>query len=119
MPPSGIHLHWRVAAFAVTLQLSFFVYSAWATFYHLGFYGDGELPEVWAFIVATQGTVLMVGGMVLCAFLIERKLNERYFHYFNPVNPASKPAKSTTWSTAVMSWLKTAGQTAWTKVLVS
>ncbi|RYP48107.1 hypothetical protein DL768_005960 [Monosporascus sp. mg162] len=67
------------AIFGVSLQLSFFVYATWATFYAHALYDNGDSPQLWSFCLATSGTALLVVGMILCAMLIERKTCERRF----------------------------------------
>lgn len=68
-----------VAVLGSLVQLSFFGYATIITFYRPGLYDDGETPETWSFVLAVLGTVMVVSGMILCAFLIERKSRERRF----------------------------------------
>jgi hypothetical protein len=70
---------WVTAAFGVSLQLSFFVYATWATFYDLKLYDNGGAPRLWSFCLAVSGTALLILGMFLCAMLIDRKSCERKF----------------------------------------
>ncbi|KAF8851447.1 ankyrin [Acephala macrosclerotiorum] len=70
---------WVTAVFGVSLQLSFFVYATWATFYKQVLYDDGDRPQLWSFCLAVSGTALVVVGMILCAMLIERRSCERKF----------------------------------------
>lgn len=72
------------AVFGVSLQLSFFVYATWATFYNQALYASGGPPHLWSFCLAVSGTALLVFGMILCAMLIERKSCERKFTSANP-----------------------------------
>lgn len=68
-----------VAAFGSLLQLSFFGYATYVTFYIPDFYSEGKAPEMWSFVLTVLGTAMVVLGMILCAFLIERKSYERRF----------------------------------------
>jgi multisubunit Na+/H+ antiporter MnhG subunit len=66
-----------IAILGSLIQLSFFAFAAIITFYRPGLYKDGKAPETWAFVLTMLGTSLVVFGMILCAFLIERKSRER------------------------------------------
>jgi hypothetical protein len=69
-----------VAMFGASLQLSYFLFATWVTFYNSEWYEDqGEPPQTWSFWMASLGTALMVLGMILCAMMIERKSCERWF----------------------------------------
>jgi hypothetical protein len=68
-----------IAAFGITLQLGFFGYATWVTFYDPQLYAGAELPNLRSFCLATSGTALLVVGMTLCAMLIERRSTEREF----------------------------------------
>ncbi|KAL5603358.1 hypothetical protein FOBRF1_010891 [Fusarium oxysporum] len=81
-----------VAFFATLLQLSFFVYATIITFHRDDLYDNGEIPEVWAFILAVVGTAMVVLGMILCSFLIERRSKERRFVVKRP-KPANLSIK--------------------------
>jgi hypothetical protein len=72
-------LLWITAVCGISLQLSFFVYATWATFYNKALYEEGASPQLWSFWLAVSGTALLVIGMTLCAWLIERKSCERRF----------------------------------------
>ncbi|RYP40814.1 hypothetical protein DL767_001460 [Monosporascus sp. MG133] len=87
------------AVFGVLLQLSFFVYATWATFYTHALYDNGDSPQLWSFYLAMSGTALLVVGMILCAMLIERKTCERRFTKKGPGN-----------SPAIMFWLQPGDQ---------
>jgi energy-converting hydrogenase Eha subunit F len=56
-----------IAIFGVNLQLAFFGYAAWVTFYYPQLYDGEELPSLWSFCLATTGTLLLVVGITLCA----------------------------------------------------
>jgi hypothetical protein len=84
------------ATFGILLQLSFFVYATWATFYNEGLYEEGESPQLWSFWLAVSGTALIVIGMTLCAQLIERKSSERRFTKAD-CNDSSIPKTVTVW----------------------
>jgi hypothetical protein len=95
-------LHWIIAIFGISLQLSFFVYATWATFYNKALYEVGESPQLWSFWLAVSGTALLVVGMTLCAWLIEQKSCERRFtkaDYNSPSTPKT-----------TMVWLQPGGQ---------
>ncbi|PVH69611.1 hypothetical protein DL98DRAFT_392287, partial [Cadophora sp. DSE1049] len=68
-----------IAIFGVSVQLSFFVFATRVTFYWPSLYTDEKQPSNWGFVLAILGTLLVVLGMTLCAFLIERKSHERWF----------------------------------------
>ncbi|KAF1958101.1 hypothetical protein CC80DRAFT_383924, partial [Byssothecium circinans] len=68
-----------VAIFGSLVQLSFFGYATVITFYRPDLYCGGKKPETWAFVLAVLGTATVVSGMILCAFLVERKSRERRF----------------------------------------
>lgn len=70
---------WVVAVFGIWAQLSFFGFATWITFYKPDLYKDDGPPHIWSFGLATSGTALLVIGMTLCAFLIERNSIERKF----------------------------------------
>ncbi|KAH6651256.1 hypothetical protein F5144DRAFT_479889, partial [Chaetomium tenue] len=61
------------------LQLSFFGYATWATFYYPDLYKGESLPTLWSFCLAIAGTVILSVGMVCCAMLIEKMSMERRF----------------------------------------
>ncbi|KAH6635904.1 hypothetical protein F5144DRAFT_472663, partial [Chaetomium tenue] len=67
-------------------------------------YTEKEAPPVWAFVMAALGTVMLVSGMILCAFLIERRSTERLFAEKTRLS-ASGPRKDTT-----VYWLQPGGQ---------
>lgn len=92
---------WTAAIFGISLQLSFFVYATWATFYSRALYDNGDSPQLWSFALAVSGTVLLVLGMVLCSMLIERKSCERKFR---------KKASDDSTPKTVMFWLQPGGQ---------
>jgi hypothetical protein len=93
---------WITAVFGVLLQLSFFVFATWATFYAPALYDNGGSPQPWSFCLAASGTALIVFGMTLCAMLIERKSCERMFVEETSGGP-SPP-------TTAMFWLQPGGQ---------
>lgn len=88
-----------VAIFGILLQCSFFGYATVVTFYRPRWYQNKRSPDIWAFALATLGTVMVVFGMVLCAFLVERKSQERDFidnaHPFSG-NPKARPCDFST-----------------------
>lgn len=74
-------IHWAVLIFSVLLQLSFFAYATWTTFYDVSFSTEGTpspQAEVW-FGMTILGTIMLVSGMILCARLIDLKSRERRF----------------------------------------
>jgi len=85
-----------IATCGISLQLSFFVYATWATFYNKALYEEGESPQLWSFWVTVSGTALLVMGMTLCAWLIERKSCERRFTKVD-CNDPSTPGTVTVW----------------------
>ncbi|KAF3255599.1 hypothetical protein TWF128_005590 [Orbilia oligospora] len=87
-PPRWVH--WAVAVFGVLLQLSFFGYATWASYYATDIWEDGKPPRKWVFPLATVGTGLLVIGMGLCAMLIDRRTNERRFQKSNPLGSNKK-----------------------------
>lgn len=68
-----------IAALVSLLQLGFFAFAALITFDSPDLYAEGEEPAVWPFVLAVLGTAMLVSGMILCAFLIERRSRERHF----------------------------------------
>ncbi|KAF2798845.1 hypothetical protein K505DRAFT_371400, partial [Melanomma pulvis-pyrius CBS 109.77] len=84
------------ATYGISLQLSFFVYATWATFYNKALYEEGESPQLWSFWLVVSGTALLVIGMTLCAWLIERKSCERRFTQVDSNDP-STPKTVTVW----------------------
>lgn len=90
------------ATFGISLQLSFFVYATWTTFYNRTLYDGGPLPQLWSFSLAVSGTALLVIGMVLCALLVERQSCERWFMKKTENDPSNPKA--------VISWLQPGGQ---------
>jgi len=72
-------VRWIAAIFGVLLQLGFFGYATWATFYNKEMYDGKKSPKQWSFWLAASGMTLLVLGMTLCAMLIERSTHERRF----------------------------------------
>ena len=68
-----------IAASGALLQLSFFGYATWVTFYYPELYEEDGLPSLWSFCLATAGTSILVCGMICCAMLIESMSTERRF----------------------------------------
>jgi hypothetical protein len=71
------HFLGMTVVLGTALQLSFFGYAAWATFYHPELYEIESLPSLWSFCLAISGTVVLSTGMICCAVLIERISRER------------------------------------------
>jgi hypothetical protein len=67
------------AALGTLLQLSFFGYATWATFYYPDLYEGETLPSLWSFCLGISGTVILSIGMIFCAMLIEKISTERRF----------------------------------------
>jgi len=67
-----------VAVLGVSLFLSFIGFAAWATYVAMLLKSGNPIPA-WAFPIAMAGSVFLVFGMFLCAFLIERSTAERVF----------------------------------------
>ncbi|KAF3083749.1 hypothetical protein TWF706_001100 [Orbilia oligospora] len=106
-PPRWVH--WAVAVFGVLLQLSFFGYATWASYYATDIWEDGKPPRKWAFPLATVGTGLLVIGMGLCAMLIDRRTNERRFQKSDPLGSNKKVGPSQPPQT-MMFWLQPGNQ---------
>lgn len=73
--------HWSVLIFGVLLQLSFFGYATWATFYNPSFLNEGTpspQAKLW-FGLTISGTLMLVFGMILCARMIDLKSYKRRF----------------------------------------
>jgi len=70
-----------VATFGSLLQLSLFGYATVITFYREDLYAEapGTRPATWSFVLAVLGTAMVVIGMILCAFLIDHRSQERRF----------------------------------------
>ncbi|KAK2756739.1 hypothetical protein FQN54_005185 [Arachnomyces sp. PD_36] len=75
-----IHRFWfsMIALLGCLLQSSVLGFAVWATYYGR-LLKDGDPIQPWAFPLAALGTVLLCGGMLLCAWLIERSTIERVF----------------------------------------
>lgn len=74
-------IHWSILIFSVLLQLSFFGYTTWATFYNPSFLNEGTpspQAKLW-FGLTISGTLMLVFGMILCARMIDLKSDERRF----------------------------------------
>ncbi|KAK3343578.1 hypothetical protein B0T25DRAFT_554648 [Lasiosphaeria hispida] len=85
------------------IQLSFFGYAAAITFAKSNLYAEEEEePPVWAFVSAVLGTAMLVSGMILCAFLIERRSTER--HYDDTAHPSTNGAWRRMATAAVRRW---------------
>jgi hypothetical protein len=81
---TGDKRRWRADLLLATLagtvvQLGFFGYATWATFYHPEFYDKSGSPPPWSFVLAVAGTLLLVVGMIMSAWMIDRKSRERLF----------------------------------------
>ncbi|KAK6339199.1 hypothetical protein TWF718_008621 [Orbilia javanica] len=105
-PPRWIQ--WLVAIFGVLLQLSFFGYATWASYYASNIWKDNEPPDKWAFPLAALGTGMLVIGMGLCAMLIDRRTHERRFEEVKPVGMNEKTSPPTPKTT--MFWLQPGNQ---------
>ena len=66
-------------AAGLLLEISFFVYATWATFYNSSFYTEDGTPQLWSFVLCMAGTLSLMCGMSLCAVLVERRSTERRF----------------------------------------
>jgi hypothetical protein len=84
------------AAFGIILQSSFFIYAYWATFSNTSFYPEDDRPQIWSFVLAVAGTVLLVSGMTLCAALVEGRSGERHFK-FNPTDDETSSSTRIYW----------------------
>ncbi|KAK0630394.1 hypothetical protein B0T17DRAFT_636418 [Bombardia bombarda] len=69
----------EIASLGTILQLSFFGYTTWVTFFFPDLYEAARLPGLWSFCLVIYGTALLVIGMILCAMLVERRSTEREF----------------------------------------
>jgi hypothetical protein len=70
-------------ATGLLLEISFFVYATWATFYNPSFYTENDTPQLWSFILCMAGTLSLICGMSLCAVLVERRSTEQRFTPFH------------------------------------
>ncbi|KAF3310091.1 hypothetical protein TWF173_010101 [Orbilia oligospora] len=109
-PPRWVQ--WAVVVFGVLLQLSFFGYATWASFYATDIWEDGKPPQKWAFPLAAVGTGLLVTGMGLCAMLIDRRTHERTFVKIKQAQAGSieKSSSESAPSQAIMFWLQPGDQ---------
>ncbi|KAF3282013.1 hypothetical protein TWF970_001960 [Orbilia oligospora] len=107
-PPRWVQ--WAVVVFGVLLQLSFFGYATWASFYAPDIWEDGKPPQKWAFPLAAMGTGLLVTGMGLCAMLIDRRTHERTFVRVKQVGSTEKGSYEPVPSQAIMFWLQPGDQ---------
>ncbi|KAK6514360.1 hypothetical protein TWF506_008756 [Arthrobotrys conoides] len=105
-PPRWVQ--WIVVIFGVLLQLSFFGYATWASYYASDIWEDGKPPQKWAFPLAAIGTGLLVIGMGLCAMLIDRRTHERNFT--KTKRGGSVEAGSPQASRTIMFWLQPGNQ---------
>lgn len=74
-------IQWSVLIFSVLLQLSFFGFAAWATFYNPAVFNERDpssQAKLW-FVLTVLGTIMLMFGMVLCARLIDLKSYEQRF----------------------------------------
>ncbi|UKZ58095.1 hypothetical protein TrVGV298_011960 [Trichoderma virens] len=69
---------WAVAITGMVLQAGVLVFAAIVT-YHLHWEKDGSHPESYACPLTIIGTLLLCGGIFLCAFLVGQSTNERVF----------------------------------------
>ena len=82
---------WGAAIFGCLLQASVLAYAAWAI-YVKGLWKEGQSVTYLYFWLDIIGTVLLVVGMFLCAWLIEQSTKERVFpldkriFWLQPVN---------------------------------
>ncbi|KAF4950034.1 hypothetical protein FGADI_8480 [Fusarium gaditjirri] len=73
---------WLATVFGVLLQLSFFGYATWASWYHPKFYQEQSRSDTRLFFIFTVvGTTSVVLGMGFVARLIDRTSIERWFIY--------------------------------------
>ncbi|RVD81541.1 uncharacterized protein DFL_009401 [Arthrobotrys flagrans] len=105
-PPRWVQ--WAVAVFGILLQLSFFGYATWASYYASDIWEDGKPPQKWAFPLAAIGTGMLVVGMGLCAMLIDRRTHERRFEEVRSVGLSEKTPSPT--PKATMFWLQPGNQ---------
>ena len=84
--PRWLRVHWFIAVFGILLQSSFFGYAAWACYSQKKLRQNGKPPQRWAFPLAAAGTGSLIGGMALCAMLIERSTRERRFKKVQPLS---------------------------------
>ncbi|KAF3165410.1 hypothetical protein TWF788_000761 [Orbilia oligospora] len=105
-PPRWVQ--WAVAIFGALLQLSFFGYATWASYYASDIWEDGKPPQKWAFPLAVTGTSLLVIGMGLCATLIDRRTHERRFEKIRSAGRSEKIPPQTPKTT--MFWLQPGNQ---------
>lgn len=63
------------------LQAGFVAFMWWATYRVPKFYDStkGQSPTTWAFLLSVVGTMLLNFGMILCAWLVDKKSCERVF----------------------------------------
>ncbi|WYZ35802.1 hypothetical protein EsH8_X_000449 [Colletotrichum jinshuiense] len=68
---------WLAAGFSFLAQVTVLLFGGLVTAWR--WEKEGETPPTWAFPLMVIGTILLCGGMFLCAFLIENSTKERVF----------------------------------------
>ncbi|KAK4145152.1 ankyrin repeat-containing domain protein [Dichotomopilus funicola] len=101
-----------IAALGTLLQLSFFAYATWVTFYYPELYEEDGLPGLWSFCLTTVGMTLLVIGMICCAILVDGRSAERQFRFLNNANKAYPPYQSKPNNNITMFWLQPGNQRA-------
>ncbi|KAH6886409.1 hypothetical protein B0T10DRAFT_371957, partial [Thelonectria olida] len=105
-PPA---VFWAVAIVGMVLQVGVLVFAGVVTYY-LKWEKGGSRPESYACPLTIAGTLLMCGGIFLCAFLVGQSTNERIFYRKRngigeqPAAAANRPTYSSIY------WVQPGGQ---------
>ncbi|KAL7787576.1 hypothetical protein V8C43DRAFT_316829 [Trichoderma afarasin] len=95
-------IFWTVAMIGMVLQASVLVFAVLVTYY-FRWDKDGSRPESYACPLTITGTLLLCGGIFLCAFLVGESTKEQVFRR-NPGNGDKKAARETLY------WVQPGGQ---------
>ncbi|KAF4450960.1 hypothetical protein F53441_6021 [Fusarium austroafricanum] len=114
--PKAIRNLWIATFFGVALQISFFGYATWATWYAPNFY-DGGRPsgtKVY-FSLLIIGTFFLIFGMAICAHQIDSNSTERRFTLStfpkaSELSTEGLPIANTAIANSRVFWLQPAGQ---------
>ncbi|KAL6799555.1 hypothetical protein GGI42DRAFT_327833 [Trichoderma sp. SZMC 28013] len=98
-PPA---IFWTVAMIGIVLQAGVLVFAVLVTYY-LRWEKDGSRPESYACPLTIAGTLLLCGGIFLCAFLVGQSTKEQIFRR-NPDSGDNKTPRETLY------WVQPGGQ---------
>ncbi|KAL6810058.1 ankyrin repeat-containing domain protein [Trichoderma sp. SZMC 28015] len=98
-PPA---IFWAVATIGMVLQVGVFIFAALVTYY-FRWEKDGSRPESYACPLTITGTLLLCGGIYLCAFLVGESTKEQIFRR-NPDSGDKKAARESLY------WVQPGGQ---------